>query len=216
MRAGINCALANRQILAHLTRRVFAHFFPDATLDRCCSTSRTTPARRRSTRSPASDGGYSCTARARRAPSAPAIPSLPAAFAATGQPVFIGGSMGTTSAIMVGPAARPEHAFASSCHGAGRRMSRHQALRHWHGRHVVDELRQRGIIIKSPSMRGVAEEAPGAYKDSVAVVDCRTRSRPLAQGRDARADHLHQGLTCRREPHTTLLCRQAGASYCNG
>jgi tRNA-splicing ligase RtcB (3'-phosphate/5'-hydroxy nucleic acid ligase) len=79
--------------------------------------------------------------------------------------------MGTPSAIMVGPAARPEHAFASSCHGAGRRLSRHQALKQWHGRQVVDDLRARGIIIKSPSMRGIAEEAPGAYKDSTAVVE---------------------------------------------
>jgi tRNA-splicing ligase RtcB (3'-phosphate/5'-hydroxy nucleic acid ligase) len=97
-------------------------------------------------------------------------PDLPPAFADTGQPVFIGGSMGTASAIMVGPRERPEHAFASSCHGAGRRLSRYQALKQWHGRAVVDELRERGIIIKSPSMRGVAEEAPGAYKDVTAVV----------------------------------------------
>jgi tRNA-splicing ligase RtcB len=97
-------------------------------------------------------------------------PGLPAAFATSGQPVFIGGSMGTSSAIMVGLAQRPEHAFASSCHGARRRLSRHQALRQWRGRTVVDELRARGILVKSPSMRGVAEEAPGAYKDSIAVV----------------------------------------------
>ena len=50
-------------------------------------------------------------------------------------------------------------------------MSRHQALKRWHGRRVVDELAQRGIIIKSPSTRGVAEEAPGAYKDIDAVVE---------------------------------------------
>jgi tRNA-splicing ligase RtcB len=98
-------------------------------------------------------------------------PDLPAAFANTGQPVFIGGSMGTPSAIMIGPASLPEHAFASSCHGAGRRLSRHQALKQWRGRQVVDGLRKRGIIVKSPSMRGVAEEAPGAYKDSTAVVE---------------------------------------------
>jgi hypothetical protein len=55
--------------------------------------------------------------------------------------------------------------------GAGRRLSRHQALKQWRGRRVVDEFRERGIIIKSPSMRGVAEEAPGAYKDSTAVVE---------------------------------------------
>ena len=50
-------------------------------------------------------------------------------------------------------------------------MSRHQALKTWYGRQVVDELRARGVIIKSPSMRGVAEEAPGAYKNVRAVVD---------------------------------------------
>jgi tRNA-splicing ligase RtcB len=50
-------------------------------------------------------------------------------------------------------------------------MSRHQALKNWQGRQVVSELAARGILIKSPSMRGVAEEAPGAYKDVSAVVD---------------------------------------------
>ncbi len=76
-----------------------------------------------------------------------------------------------TSAIMVGPALRPEHAFASSCHGAGRRLEPASGLEAVARPSVVDELRGRGIIIKSPSMRGVAEEAPGAYKDSVAVVE---------------------------------------------
>ena len=50
-------------------------------------------------------------------------------------------------------------------------MSRHQALRTWNGRTVVDELAARGILVRSPSLRGVAEEAPGAYKDVAAVVD---------------------------------------------
>ena len=61
--------------------------------------------------------------------------------------------------------------FSSSCHGAGRAMSRHQALRTWRGRQLIDELAARGIIVRSPSPRGVAEEAPGAYKDVTAVVD---------------------------------------------
>jgi tRNA-splicing ligase RtcB len=55
-------------------------------------------------------------------------------------------------------------------------MSRHQALRNWRGRQVVDELEARGILIRSPSMRGVAEEAPNAYKDVAAVVDAADRS----------------------------------------
>jgi tRNA-splicing ligase RtcB len=62
-------------------------------------------------------------------------------------------------------------AFGSSCHGAGRNMSRTQATKRWHGREVVDQLKRQGILIRSPSYRGVAEEAPGAYKDVSAVVD---------------------------------------------
>ncbi|MGZ5205641.1 MAG: RtcB family protein, partial [Caldimonas sp.] len=58
-----------------------------------------------------------------------------------------------------------------ACHGAGRAMSRHQALKTWRGRQVVDELAARGILVRSASSRGLAEEAPGAYKDVVAVVD---------------------------------------------
>src|SRR5262249_33760336 len=166
----INCALANRQILTHLTRRVFAHFFPETTLPVLFDVSHNT----------CKEEDHEVSGRGRRLfvhrkgatrAFGAGHPDLPPAFATTGQPVFIGGSMGTPSAIMVAPAERPERAFASSCHGAGRRMSRHQALKRWDGRQVVDELRHRGIIVKSPSMRGVAEEAPGAYKDSTAVVE---------------------------------------------
>ena len=101
----------------------------------------------------------------------PGHPDLPAVFRETGQPVLIGGTMGTASYILVGTRESMGHAFGSSCHGAGRAMSRHQALRTWQGRKVVDDLAARGILIKSPSMRGVAEEAPEAYKDVSAVVD---------------------------------------------
>jgi tRNA-splicing ligase RtcB len=72
------------------------------------------------------------------------------------------------------PAGRGEseaRAFSSACHGAGRAMSRHQALRTWNGRKVVDDLAARGILVRSPSMRGIAEEAPQAYKDVAEVVD---------------------------------------------
>jgi len=170
MRAGINCALANRQIITHLTRRVFAHFFPDTALPVLFDVSHNTCKEEEHEISGERRRLFIHRKGATRAFGA-GHPDLPPTFAATGQPVFIGGSMGTSSAIMVGPTLRPEHAFASSCHGAGRRLSRHQALKQWHGRALVDELRQRGIIIKSPSMRGVAEEAPGAYKDITAVVE---------------------------------------------
>ena len=102
----------------------------------------------------------------------PGAEGLPAALAPYGQPVLIGGSMGAGSYVLAGTKESETRAFSSACHGAGRRMSRHAATRAWSGRQVVDDLRAKGIIVKSPSMRGVAEEAPGAYKDVEAVVDC--------------------------------------------
>jgi len=79
--------------------------------------------------------------------------------------------MGTASYVLAGTKESEAHAFSSACHGAGRAMSRHQAMRTWSGRQVVDDLAARGIVIKSRAMRGVAEEAPDAYKDVSAVVD---------------------------------------------
>jgi tRNA-splicing ligase RtcB len=101
----------------------------------------------------------------------PEHPDLPRALRECGQPVLIGGSMGTASYVLAGTRESEGRAFSSACHGAGRAMSRHAALRQWRGRQVVDDLALRGVLIRSPSLRGVAEEAPGAYKDVGAVVD---------------------------------------------
>ena len=101
----------------------------------------------------------------------PGHPELPRELRDVGQPVLIGGSMGTASYILAGTERGMQLAFGSACHGAGRAMSRHQALHNWNGKNVVNELAGRGILIRSPSMRGVAEEAPGAYKDVGEVVD---------------------------------------------
>jgi tRNA-splicing ligase RtcB len=101
----------------------------------------------------------------------PGHPDVPEPLRQAGQPVLIGGSMGTGSYILAGTAECEARALSSACHGAGRSMSRHQAHGTWRGRQIVDELAARGIIIRSPSMRGIAEEAPGAYKDVCAVVD---------------------------------------------
>jgi tRNA-splicing ligase RtcB len=79
--------------------------------------------------------------------------------------------MGTGSYVLAGTTASESLAFSSACHGAGRAMSRHQAFKTWRGRAVIDDLAQRGILVRSPSSRGVAEEAPDAYKDVSAVVD---------------------------------------------
>ena len=170
MRAAINCALANRQIITHLTRETFAEVLPQAELKLLYDVSHNTC----KVEEHNVDGGKRRLFVHRKGATrafGPAHPDLPAAFKKTGQPVLIGGTMGTASYVLVGTKESEELSFSSSCHGAGRSMSRHQALKQWNGRELVDYLASRGIIIRSPSMRGVAEEAPGAYKDVGEVVD---------------------------------------------
>jgi tRNA-splicing ligase RtcB len=106
----------------------------------------------------------------------PGHPALPVKYRAVGQPVLIGGTMGTASYILSGTAESEQLSLASSCHGAGRQMSRTQATRQWQGQQVVKELAGRGVIIRTRSMRGVAEEAPGAYKDVSSVVEVADRA----------------------------------------
>ncbi len=169
MRSAINCALANRQIIGHLASQVFKRMFGiDLPLmfDVSHNTCKVEPHAVGSV----ARHLYVHRKGATRA-FGPGHPSLPEALRPWGQPVLIGGSMGTGSYILVGTRESEELAFSSSCHGAGRQMSRHQAVRTWSGRQVVDELKARGIEVRSPSLRGVAEEAPGAYKDVSAVVD---------------------------------------------
>jgi tRNA-splicing ligase RtcB len=170
MRAGINCALANRQIITHLARQAFAEVLPKSRLEMLYDVSHNTCKLEEHNIDGVSKRLFVHRKGATRA-FGPGHPALPAAFAAAGQPVLIGGTMGTSSYILVGAAGSEEAAFSSSCHGAGRQMSRHQALRHWSGRQLIDQLAAQGILIRSPSQRGVAEEAPGAYKDVAAVVD---------------------------------------------
>jgi len=164
MRAATNCALANRQILTQLARRVFADIVPDARLDLLFDVSHNTC-------KVEDHGGRRLFVHRKGATRAfgPDHPDVPESLRAIGQPVIIGGSMGTASYVLAGMS--PERAWSSACHGAGRAMSRHAALRRWRGRELVDTLRQRGILIRSPSLRGVAEEAPDAYKNVGAVVD---------------------------------------------
>lgn len=170
MRAAINCALANRQIITHLTREVFARILPAAQLTLLYDVSHNTC----KVEEHLIDGQprrlYVHRKGATRA-FGPGHPELPADFRDSGQPVLIGGSMGTASHILAGNRAGETLSFASACHGAGRAMSRRRATKLWQGRQVTDTLLEQGIIIRSPSARGVAEEAPGAYKDVNAVVD---------------------------------------------
>src|SRR5262245_2806830 len=169
MRAAINCALANREILGHFARRVFSHFFPGRTLSLLFDVSHNTC----KVEPHVIDGKRRHLFVHRKGATrafGPGHESVPADLRQAGQPVLIGGSMGTGSYILAGEASAEQKAFSSACHGAGRAMSRHAALKQWSGRKIQDDLRAQGILVRSPSTRGIAEEAPGAYKDVAAVV----------------------------------------------
>ena len=174
MCAAINCALANRQILTHITRQALREVIPGAELKLLYDVSHNTC---KLEEHPVNGEPRKLYVHRKGATRAfpPGHPELPAAFHSTGQPVLIGGSMGTASYVLAGTTLGMGEAFGSACHGAGRSMSRNAASRRWSGRKVVDDLAGRGILIRSPSQRGVAEEAPGAYKDVSAVVDAADR-----------------------------------------
>ncbi len=170
MRAAINCALANREIITHLARQAFAEVLQEAKLvllydvsHNTCKVEEHEIAGRPMTLFVHRKGATRALG--------PGHPELPEGLREVGQPVLIGGSMGTESYILVGTTEAEELSLSSSCHGAGRSMSRRQALKQWRGRQLVDQLAEQGIVVRSPSSRGVAEEAPGAYKDVNAVVD---------------------------------------------
>jgi tRNA-splicing ligase RtcB len=170
MRAAINCALANRQIITHLAREAFTQIVPEANLKMLYDVSHNTCKLERH-QIDGRPGDYYVHRKGATRAFGPGHPDLPVHLRDFGQPVLIGGSMGTASYILVGTQAGEQLSLSSSCHGAGRSMSRNQALKLHQGQQVIDQLAQQGIIVRSPSSRGVAEEAPAAYKDVNAVVD---------------------------------------------
>ncbi|MCG7199621.1 RtcB family protein [Marinobacter pelagius] len=170
MRAATNCALANREIITHLTRQTFAEMVSEAALTLLYDVSHNT----------CKEEIHTVQGRARKLlvhrkgatrAFGPGNAELPQEFRDSGQPVLIGGSMGTASYVLAGLAENEDKSFGSACHGSGRAMSRRHARQLWQGRKLVDDLRGQGIHVRSPSMRGVAEEAPGAYKDVDRVVE---------------------------------------------
>ncbi len=170
MRAGMNCALANRQIITHLTRAIFGQLLPGARLELLYDVSHNIC----KVEPHVVDGElrelYVHRKGATRA-FGPGNPDLNGPLRTAGQPVLIGGSMGTASYVLAGTTEGESLSLSSACHGAGRAMSRRQARRQFSGRQIVDQLTERGIAIRSPSQRGIAEEAPLAYKNVDKVVD---------------------------------------------
>ncbi len=115
---------------------------------------------------------------------APGSPDVPAAYRAVGQPVFIPGSMGTSSFVLAGREGAMQRSFGTVCHGAGRRLSRTAARKRIGGAELRRELEAAGIVVRTASNRGLAEEAPFAYKDVervVGVVEQAGLAVPVAQ-----------------------------------
>jgi tRNA-splicing ligase RtcB len=170
MSAGINCALANRQIITHLVREIFTEVYPEGRIKMLYDISHNTC----KVETHLIDGKkkrlYVHRKGATRA-FGPGQIDLPPEYKNIGQPVLIGGTMGTSSYILAGTEEGMQLSFGSACHGAGRSMSRTQAKKQWRAREVVRELEEQGILIRGHSYSGIAEEAPGSYKDVTEVVE---------------------------------------------
>jgi tRNA-splicing ligase RtcB len=174
MRCAANYAFANRQILAYFARKAFEevlagkvrNFHLDQVYDIAHNMGKV--------ETHLVDGKpvKVCVHRkgATRA-FGPGSDAIPEEYRAFGQPVLIPGSMGTSSWVLVGTGESMTRSFGSSCHGAGRVMSRSQAKRQVRGDQLRQQLESEGIHIRAGSMAGLAEEAPQAYKDVDAVVD---------------------------------------------
>ncbi len=167
---GINCALANRQVLGHLTRTVVQRIIPEATCELIYDVSHNTCKVEKHKVSGKMHKLFVHRKGATRA-FGPGHKELPKLYRQVGQPLFVGGTMGTSSFILVGTQKGEDLAWSSACHGAGRSMSRRAALKRWKGKGVINALKHRGIILKAASLRGAAEEAPEAYKDVERVVE---------------------------------------------
>jgi tRNA-splicing ligase RtcB len=111
-------------------------------------------------------------------------PEIPDAYRSVGQPVFVPGSMGTSSYVLAGRPGAMELSFGTACHGAGRRLSRTGARKQITGAELRRTLEEQGITVRCPSNKGLAEEAPFAYKDVDRVVEVVRRAglaRPVAR-----------------------------------
>lgn len=174
MRAAANYAWANRQLLMWQTRLVFADFFGQSweslglelVYDVAHNIAKLEEHQ---------VGGQTKMLCVHRKGATRAFPAghadLPERYRAIGQPVIIPGDMGRASWVLVGRPGSMERAFGTTCHGAGRLMSRSEAIRKAKGRRIDQELAQQGIVARARSRTGLAEEQPAAYKDVSLVVD---------------------------------------------
>jgi tRNA-splicing ligase RtcB len=174
MQAAANFAWNNRQVIMHLTKKVFKETFgmKESELgfrlvyDVCHNIAKIEKHKI------SKEEKEVCVHRkgATRA-FPPGSKMIPSKYQGVGQPVLIPGDMGRYSYVLVGTKKAMEETFGSSCHGAGRNLSRTQALKNAKGRDIVEELKQKGIVIQAKGYKTIAEEMPDAYKDVSDVVE---------------------------------------------
>ncbi|MEM2956254.1 MAG: RtcB family protein [Candidatus Pacearchaeota archaeon] len=170
MAAAANFAWCNRHIIGHQSRIAFKEIFPNSELKTVYDVAHNIAKIETHEINGKKVKVYMHRKGATRA-FGPGNPEIPSVYRSKGQPIIIPGSMGTASYVLVGTEKAEEISFASTAHGSGREMSRHEALRHWKGEQIKQELEKNRIFIKSASWKGIAEEAPGAYKDIDEVVE---------------------------------------------
>ncbi len=171
MAAGANYAWANRQMISHWVRESFnKHYHRDLKMGLVYDVAHNVAKFEQHT----VDGEKKqlCVHRKGATRAFPAgRPELPPVYRDIGQPVIIPGSMGTASYVLVGGPNSLEMTFGSTCHGAGRVMSRSEAKREVHGNEIKRELAERGITVRAPNAAAISEEAPEVYKDIDEVVE---------------------------------------------
>ena len=187
MKAAANFAWANRLCIAHGVRTAFANVLGGGARESALSLVYDVAHNIAKFETHAtSDGRVRCLVHRKGATRAfPAgHPDVPASYRALGQPVLVPGDMGRASYVLIGAPGAMAHAFGSSCHGAGRRMSRTQAVRETRGRDLVAELREKGVVVRSEGRDTLREETSEAYKDVehvVRVVAGADLARPVAR-----------------------------------
>jgi tRNA-splicing ligase RtcB len=170
--AGINCAFANRQVLAHLVREVLCPLFalkpPDIRTLYDVGHNNVKFERHEVN---GQDRELLVHRKGSTRAFGPGRRENPPKYREVGHPIFVGGTMGTSSYILRGTEIGMQKVFGSGVHGAGRAMSRAKAKKQWRGEKIIQDLRGRGIIVRAHSYAGAAEEAPQAYKDVDLVVE---------------------------------------------
>jgi tRNA-splicing ligase RtcB (3'-phosphate/5'-hydroxy nucleic acid ligase) len=170
MCAAANFAWTNRHLIGHQTRSALIELFPKAKVDTVYDVAHNIAKLEEHTIDGVKQKVWVHRKGATRA-FGPDSPEIPLRYQKTGQPIFIPGSMGTSSYVLAGTKKAMAESFGSTAHGAGRLLSRFKANNSWTGQEIKDSLEKRKIFVKASTLKGISEEAPDAYKDVDEVVN---------------------------------------------